>query len=142
MHTTRRILTLIALLLLVASVHAAEKLRVVLIDGQNNHNWKACTPVLKEQLLKTGRFAVDVLTSPPKGAAKDAWASFKIDFSKVDVIVSNYNGQSWPKEVNDGLEKDAVLGQPKWTSKAPNRSSTVGWCRHQTQRPASVDERA
>jgi type 1 glutamine amidotransferase len=41
-----------------------KKLRVVLIDGQNNHAWKATTPVLKNALEDSGRFTVDVATSP------------------------------------------------------------------------------
>ena len=38
-----------------------KKIRVILIDGQNNHNWGATTPFMKK-VLKTGRFTVDVST--------------------------------------------------------------------------------
>lgn len=30
--------------LLLTSVRAAEPIRVLIVDGQNNHNWKATTP--------------------------------------------------------------------------------------------------
>ena len=34
----------------------AKKIRVVIIDGQNNHNWRATTPLLKKVLEDSGRF--------------------------------------------------------------------------------------
>jgi uncharacterized protein len=48
-----------------APAPAAEKLRALIIDGQNNHDWRACTPVLRWILEDSGRFSVDVSTSPP-----------------------------------------------------------------------------
>src|SRR4051812_34453617 len=42
------------------------KIRVVLIDGQNNHNWRATTPVMKKALEESGRFVVDVATAPER----------------------------------------------------------------------------
>ena len=52
----------------------AAKINVLIIDGQNNHNWKGTTPPIKEMLEKTGKFTVDVLTSPaaPPGTKEDA----------------------------------------------------------------------
>lgn len=44
---------------------AADKLKLLLIDGQNNHDWKHTTPVLKWVLEDSGRFTVDVSTTPP-----------------------------------------------------------------------------
>jgi hypothetical protein len=40
------------------------KIRVVIIDGQNNHDWRATTPIMKKALEDCGRFTVDVATSP------------------------------------------------------------------------------
>ncbi len=71
---------------------AAEKLRVLIIDGQNNHNWKETTPLLRRFLEESGRFTVDVATSPPSG---DDMAPFKPTFGDYDVVVSNYNGDRW-----------------------------------------------
>lgn len=45
------------------------KLRVLIVDGQNNHQWAITTPLLKAILEETGRFAVDVATSPAGGPA-------------------------------------------------------------------------
>lgn len=43
----------------------AAKVRVLIIDGQNNHAWAVTTPLLRKILEDTGRFAVDVSTTPP-----------------------------------------------------------------------------
>ena len=44
---------------------AQKKIRVLIVDGQNNHNWKATTPIMKKALEDSGRFTVEVATSPP-----------------------------------------------------------------------------
>jgi trehalose utilization protein len=106
---------------------AADKIAVLIIDGQNNHGWAKTTPPIKEMLEKTGKFTVDVLTSPPSPAKVDPkkqltdeekkaldeaekarkalWPNFKPDFSKYQVVFSNYNGEAWPAEVNAAFEK-------------------------------------
>ncbi len=100
---TRVVLTLVLVLSIAATfAPAAEgKLKVLIVDGQNNHKWAATTPVMKEVLLASGRFTVDVATSPPKGKPMD---SFKPDFAAYDVVVSNYNGDSWSKDTQKALE--------------------------------------
>ena len=87
------------------SVSAAEKLKLLIVDGQNNHNWKATSPVLKSFLEKTGRFTVTISTSPPRNGGEAAWAKFRPNFASADVVLSNYNGQLWPKPVQASLEK-------------------------------------
>ena len=88
----------------------AAKINVLIIDGQNNHDWKATTPPIKAMLEKTGRFNVEVLTSPPKGAPAEQWAGFKPDFSKYKVVLSNYCGQPWPEDVQKSFEKFVADG--------------------------------
>lgn len=52
--------------LLSSPVRAApQKLKALILDGQNNHKWQETTPLLKTILLNTGIFEVDVSTSPP-----------------------------------------------------------------------------
>ncbi|MFP6901934.1 MAG: hypothetical protein VCA36_13385, partial [Opitutales bacterium] len=82
----------------------ADKLKVLLIDGQNNHNWKATTPVLVDALESSARFTVTVSTSPARNASKEEWAKWNPDFSAFDVTLSNYNGSPWPQTVQKGLE--------------------------------------
>ena len=74
-------------------------LRVLIIDGQNNHNWEATTPVMQDAFKSSGRYTVDVSTSPGKKGTEEEWGEWRPDFSKYDVVVSNYNGQMWPGEV-------------------------------------------
>ena len=75
------------------------KLKVLILDGQNNHNWKSTTPVMEHAFESSGRFSVDVSTSPSKKGSDEQWDAWRPDFSKYDVVVSNYNGQMWPGEV-------------------------------------------
>ena len=71
------------------------KLRALIVDGQNNHDWKTTTPLLRKALESSGRFSVDVATSPPSG--QDI-SGFRPKFAGYDVVVSNYNGKRWPTE--------------------------------------------
>jgi uncharacterized protein len=91
----------LALLVLVAGLPAVglaqtdQKLKVLIVDGQNNHkNWPETTKMMKRYLEDTGRFTVDVATTAPQGTD----ASYKPEFKKYDVVVSNYNGAAWPKD--------------------------------------------
>jgi uncharacterized protein len=74
-------------------------IRVLLLDGQNNHNWKATTPVLVEALQKEGAFEVIVSTSPPKKSDPAAWKKWNPVFKDFDVTLSNYNGELWPDKL-------------------------------------------
>ncbi len=78
-----------------------KKIRVLIVDGQNNHNWKATTPVLVDILNSAGRFTVDVATSPPRGGDM---SQFRPKFQQYDVVLSNYNGERWSPET----ERDFV----------------------------------
>ncbi|QDT30336.1 ThuA domain-containing protein [Gimesia panareensis] len=118
-----------------------DKLSVLLIDGQNNHNWRETTPILKKILENSGKFTVEVSTTPPgvprtprKPANKKLtpeqekqfeeyveawkaevarlkkenpalWKQWRPDFKKYDVIVSNYNGENWPKAVQQAFDE-------------------------------------
>ena len=123
---------------------AAEKISVLIIDGQNHaaHPWKVSTPILKDLLLKTGRFNVEVSTTPPPKAPKEDWEQFRPDPSKYGVVLVNYNGQdgpgnNWPAEVTAAFEKyvqgggglvfyhAAVFSFPNWPEW--NKMMGMGW---------------
>jgi type 1 glutamine amidotransferase len=93
-----------------ATLSAAEKIRVLIIDGQNNHNWRAMTPPMKADLERSGRFTVDVVTTPGPKAPRSAWDAFRPDFAKYDVVLSNYNGEPWPADVQKALESYVAKG--------------------------------
>lgn len=113
----------ISAILAFASAASAQspKVRALIIDGQNNHDWKSTTPVMKHALESSGRFVVDVLTVEnkkvidkkeeklPDGNTKVTTteivgrittpADFKPkDLAKYDVLVLNFNGARWGVE--------------------------------------------
>lgn len=80
-------------------------IKVMLIDGQmvyQGHKWAETSPVFKAILETAGRFTVDVVTSPPKGAPND---DFCPNFADYDVIVMNYEGDPWPQKTKDAFEQ-------------------------------------
>ena len=84
-------------LLLACTVSARKPIKTLLITGQNNHNWQVSHVVLKQILENSGRFDVDFVISPEQG--KDM-SGFVLDFSPYQLVVLDYNGDSWPEETN------------------------------------------
>jgi type 1 glutamine amidotransferase len=119
------------------------KLSVLIVDGMNNHDWERATRILKAILLDSGRFTVNVATSPPASAPAEKWQAWKPDFARYDVVVVNFNGGHtdkgvhWSRDVEKSLE-DYVSGGgglvvyhaannsfPNWA--AYNRMIGLGW---------------
>jgi len=94
-------------------------LRILLIDGQNNHDWRATTPLIKRTLEATGLFQVDVATAP---SDPQEIASFKPDLTPYAAIVSNYNGQPWPAETERAIEQFVAGGRGLVCVHAANNS--------------------
>ncbi len=105
MHQFRWVLALVICGVLALTTLAAEPMKALIIDGQNNHNWKATTPILKQILEETKLFTVDVATSPPKDTA-----GFAPKFSDYAVVVSNYNGAEWPQETKNAFVEYVAKG--------------------------------
>lgn len=86
------------------------KLRVLIVDGVNNHDWAPTTAAISKLLRSSGRFAVDVSTSPSRDAPPEAWASWQPRFAGYDVVLSNFNGGDqagaimWPEDVRRSFE--------------------------------------
>jgi hypothetical protein len=110
MTALRLVGPIVALALFAGVAAAQERIKVLIVDGQNNHQWQLITPPMKRWLEQSGRFAVEVATSPAKKAPKDQWEKFRPDFSKYNVVLSNYNGDLWPEPVQKGLEKFVADG--------------------------------
>lgn len=66
--------------------------KTLIITGQNNHNWKASSPILKQILDETGLFSCEIMTTPEKGGDMN---KFNPDFSRYKLVVIDYNGDSW-----------------------------------------------
>jgi type 1 glutamine amidotransferase len=91
--------------LAVPAVPAAPPIRVMLLDGESGgpyHKWQLTTPVLKKELEETGLFQVDVVTAPP---STGDLSGFKPEFSKYQVVVSNYDAPDWPDPVKASFEQ-------------------------------------
>lgn len=79
----------------------SQPIQALLIDGQNNHKWQETSPLIQEILESGGLCEVTVATAPGKDQDQ---SGFKPNFKEYDVVVSNYNGQSW----SDATEKAFV----------------------------------
>jgi len=142
-HIVLGLLGLAVVSALAADAAPPPKLSLLIVDGMNNHDWPRATRILKETLANSGRFRVEVSTSPTAGAPKDAWDKWRPEFDQYDVVLSNFNGGHrpdslhWPREVEKALE-DYVSGDgglviyhsannsfPNWT--AYNEMIGLGW---------------
>jgi type 1 glutamine amidotransferase len=76
--------------------------KTLIITGQNNHNWKASSPVLKTILDETGLFSCVIDTTPGKGGDMN---KFNPDFSRYKLVVLDYNGDSWSEKTKAAFLK-------------------------------------
>jgi type 1 glutamine amidotransferase len=67
----------------------------MLLTGQSSkyHDWTKCSPLVKAHLEQTGLFAVDVVTTPPRGADM---SGFRPSFAGYAAVVVVYEGDEWP----------------------------------------------
>jgi len=120
------------LLATAAAAAPTEKLRVLVIDGINNHDWQAGTKEIRRILEATGRFTIAVSTSPPKDAPPADWDAWRPTFKACDVIVSNFNGGHladgvrWPHPVEQSFEAAVRRGVGFVSFHAAN-NAFLGW---------------
>lgn len=82
---------------------AAERLKALIVDGQNNHgNWPQTTRMMRSYLESSGRFDVSVRTHAPQGEDP----AFAPDFAAHDVVVSNFGhgAAAWPEATRAAFE--------------------------------------
>lgn len=85
----------------------SSKIKVLIVDGFSNHDWKQTTAVTKWILEQSGKFAVDVSTVPADSLNLQSWNP---DFEKYAVVIQNTNNiwnqkLRWSKSAEAGLEK-------------------------------------
>lgn len=83
---------------------AADPIRVLIVDGQNNHGvWPKTTQMMKSWLEQSGRFSVDVATAAPRGTDPN----FRPEFGQYGVVLSNFGhgAAPWPEETRVSFEK-------------------------------------
>ncbi len=91
----------------VAAAEAPPKIKVLVIEGVSNHDWRHRLELVKDILARDGSFDVDVSVAPSV-AGDAAWETWRPDFSKYDVVLSGYNNLGgkprWPAEVEKSFE--------------------------------------
>ncbi|HEX2972131.1 MAG TPA: ThuA domain-containing protein [Tepidisphaeraceae bacterium] len=80
----------IVLAVCVGAYGADQRHRVLLIDGQNNHDWRSTTPMIKAALERSGLFVVTVATTPATSAPAGDWAKLDVHFGDFAAVVSNF----------------------------------------------------
>lgn len=113
--------------LMMALPAAAEKLKALIVDGQNNHAvWPKSTVMMKQYLETSGLFEVDVVRTRfisnykreenwlPLAKSNEAEGTekpmpdpdFSPDFTKYDIVVSNFGhgAADWPEQTRRNLE--------------------------------------
>lgn len=83
-------------------------IRVLIVDGYSNHDWRLTTQLIRDILEPTGLFKVEVSTAPPNKSAP-GWDTWRPKFSDHDVVIQTCNdldvGIPWPRPVQEDFEK-------------------------------------
>lgn len=121
------------ILLMFVSLPLSSQIKVLIVDGQNNHVvWPKSTIMMKQYLESTGLFKVDIARTakiwlgekekeflpmagtPPSVNTKEPEAdpAFKPKFRKYDVVVSNFGWKAapWPEATRKKFEKFVAKG--------------------------------
>ena len=83
------------------AINPADRVRVLILSGANNHDWKATTAALKTVLAANPRFAVTVTETP--------WTMKPADLASYDVLLSNWNTWDKKEEERKQYEWDAAM---------------------------------
>lgn len=98
---------------------------VLLVGGQNNHDWALTNKFLITYFgTQPGISAVESNT-PAKGAPEADWAKWKPEFEKYRCVILNYNGDMWPEPVQRDFERYIREGGTAVVLHAANNSFTA-----------------
>lgn len=88
--------------------------RVLIIDGFSNHDWKMTTGRIVDLLTRDGGFVSTVSTSPDSSATPEVWAAWQPAIEQADVVLLNCNDLNkpvnWPERVKSALEHFVANG--------------------------------
>ena len=91
-----------AALMAAATACGTKPISVLIVSGQNNHNWPVSHQALQLILNQSGRFSADIVLTPAEGGDM---STFKPAFDQYDVVLLDYNGDSWSDETNAAFLK-------------------------------------
>ncbi len=110
----------------ISCAKSKEPIKVLIVDGQNNHaQWPKTTHMLATYLKESGLFTVDIYRSAYTWKGEEFLSQYPVekkttplekpksdpnfapDFSKYDVVINNFgwNAAEWPEETKRSLEK-------------------------------------
>src|ERR1700690_207873 len=128
------------------------KIKVLIVDGFSNHDWRQTTALLRGILEPSSLFEVAVSTAPPT-AASPGWEQWRPKFDDYDVVIQTCNdiggGPPWPPQVQSWFGKFVSKGGgalvfhsgnnafPDWP--AYNRMIGLGWRQKQQGIAITVD---
>ena len=110
-----------ALLALALAASAQDRPRVLIVTGENNHDWEFTSDSLRGMLADSGRFELELTTTPAIALANTE------ALTRIDAVVLDYNGARWGEAaekafldaVEDGLGVAVVHAAdnafPGWT---------------------------
>lgn len=102
------------------------QIKVLIVDGFSNHDWKETTKEVKAILEENGMFTVNVSTSP--STVEDAaWINWNPAFKNYDVVIQNSNNYSnkelrWPSKIEKQLEDYVKSGGGLYILHSANNS--------------------
>lgn len=86
------------------------KIKTLLLTGQNNHNWEVSHIAIKQILENSELFTVDIAISPKEG---ECMFNFKPNFASYQLVLLDYIGDRWSKDTEksflDFVEKGGGL---------------------------------
>ena len=136
-------------------LQSSEKIKVLIVDGYSNHDWRYTTQVIYTLLEESGFCKIDISTAPTKQSSD--FESWNPDFSNYDVVVQNTNNygsdNNWPVHVQKKFEKYMKSGGGMYVFHSANNSFSeweeynkmigLGWRKpHQGAAIEIVDDKA
>lgn len=115
------------------NLSAKKAYKILIISGQNNHDWKRSHLFLKKIFDSSPLFKADILLTPPEQGDMNL---FNPCFSKYDAVVLDYCGDNWTEKTQTEFEEYMKKGGglvvihaannsfPEW--KAFNRMTAIG----------------
>ena len=132
----------------------AQPIRVLIVDGYSNHDWRLTTALIRGIIEPTKLFEVSVSTAPPTADAP-GWEAWHPKFSDYDVVIQTCNdikgGPAWPRDVQAAFEDFVAKGGgvyvwhsgnnafPTWP--AYNEMIGLGWRKKDFGGAIAIDDR-
>ena len=104
----------------------ANTISVLVVGGQNNHDWNIGNEFLITLLNQAGGFSVTESNTPAKGASQAEWAAWSPQFEKYQCVVLDYNGEDWSPAARTAFESYVAGGGSVMLIHAANNGFT-GW---------------